>query len=78
MKPTLDEAYSQLPLIFVDKWTSDTLSKEKLDKWFEEKKKYYEDEILRKEVLKKLTLDYWWDKIIQETTLAVNAINIAG
>lgn len=60
---TLDEAYFQLPIIFVDKWTDETLSKDKLDIWIEEKKKYYEDESLRKKVLKKLTLDYWWNQI---------------
>lgn len=33
---TLDEAYSQFPVIFVDKWDSDTITKEKIANWKKE------------------------------------------
>jgi len=63
---TLDEAYSQLPVIFIDRWSKDTLTSDKLNKWFEEIRKYYENEDLRKQVLDKLSLEYWWNQIVRE------------
>jgi hypothetical protein len=52
----LDDAYSQLPVAFVDDWTDDCLSLEKLLCWVDE---------LRAQTVHRLSLDYWWRKIVE-------------
>lgn len=69
---TLDKAYSQLPVIFINKWSENTLTEDKLNQWFEEKRKYYENEDLRKQVLKRLSLDYWWNQILRVKPSKIN------
>ena len=59
---TLDEAYSQLPVVYINKW--EDLTEELLDKFLKEKRKYFEDKVLRQKVLEKLTLNYWWNNIV--------------
>jgi GR25 family glycosyltransferase involved in LPS biosynthesis len=59
----LDEAYSRLPVILVDDFTPESLSEEKLDGWLNELREFYEDPVKRLEVLKMLSLDYWWSLI---------------
>lgn len=61
----LDDAYSQLPVAFVDGWNEHSLSEEKLRDWIQRLAPYYEDPQLRLKSLKKLQLDYWWKKIQQ-------------
>ncbi len=57
----LDEMYKRFPVAFVDDWTPESLSQEKLDGWLKELRPFYEDPEKRKEVLNMLTLDYWWN-----------------
>jgi GR25 family glycosyltransferase involved in LPS biosynthesis/tetratricopeptide (TPR) repeat protein len=59
----LDEVYSKFPVVFVDDWTKESITQEKLDGWLQELRPYYEDPIKRKEVLHKLSLEYWWSTI---------------
>lgn len=59
----LDEVYKRFPVVFIDDWTPESLSQEKLDGWLEELRPFYEDPVKRKEVLNMLTLDYWWNII---------------
>lgn len=61
----LDKAYEQLPVVFVDNWTLDSISHEKLTNWLNELSSFYEDPEKRREVLIKLSLDYWWNYINQ-------------
>lgn len=63
---TLDDAYSNLPVAFVDEWNKDCLSKDKLLQWIYELSPYYEDPELRSQTLERLSLDYWWNKIIEK------------
>ena len=63
-RSTLDEAYSKLPVIFVDDWTPESISEGKLNSWLQELRSFYEDQEKRKGVLNILSLDYWW-KLIQ-------------
>ena len=61
----LDEAYSRFPIVFVDEWTPETLTKEKLSGWLEDLRPFYEDPIKRAKVLEMLTLEYWWNTVVQ-------------
>jgi hypothetical protein len=60
---TLDEAYSRFPVIYVDNWNEDAITTEKISEWNSLYEKFYKDIELRKNVLKMLTLDYWWNII---------------
>ncbi len=62
----LDDAYSQLPVVFVDEWNEDCLSIEKLKSWLEEIAPYYDDEQLWAQTRHKLSLNYWWDRISEK------------
>jgi hypothetical protein len=61
----LDGFTNKFPVVYVDKWTSpDTLSQEFLEQKLAELRHYYEEPGKRREVLRMLTLDYWWDEIM--------------
>lgn len=60
---TLDAAYGQLPVAWIDDWTPDCITQEGLDQWFEELRSFYEDPVKRAEVVRRLGMDYWWDQI---------------
>jgi len=60
----LDQALSRFPVVYIkDQWTPDALTPEFLEQEFERLRPYYEDPEKRREVLRMLTLDYWWDQI---------------
>lgn len=59
----LDEAFSKFPVVFVDEWNKTSISEEFLLTKLEELRDFYEDIDKRKQVLKLLTLEYWWDII---------------
>lgn len=65
----VDEAYSRFPVVYVDAWTPDAITPAKLETWLEELRPFYEDPVKRKEVLRMLSLQYWWD-IIQSPLTA--------
>merc|ERR1712228_96621 len=56
----LDAAYSHLPVVFVDNWTADAITLDKLKQWKADLVPYYDDPRLRVEVVKRLTMKYWW------------------
>lgn len=60
----LDKVFSRFPVVFVDKWTSNALTAKFLRQKLAELRPYYEDPEKRSEVLKMLTLDYWWSEIM--------------
>lgn len=59
----LDPVFSKFPVVFVDNWSVDSISEEMLSEKLEELRSYYEDKDKRMEVLRLLTIDYWWDII---------------
>ena len=60
----LDDAYSQFPVVFIDEWVEEAISHEKLKKWLSKLSPFYKNGSKeRKEVLKRLTTDYWWNKV---------------
>jgi hypothetical protein len=60
-------AYQDLPVAFVDNWDEDSISEEKLIYWMETLRPFYEKPELRKEVLHKLSMGYWWRRICDVT-----------
>jgi hypothetical protein len=60
---TIFKAYAHLPVVFVDDWSPESLSLEKLTKWRDDLGPYYDVPEKRNEVLNRLGLDYWWDYI---------------
>ncbi|MBE9548549.1 MAG: hypothetical protein IMF09_04005 [Proteobacteria bacterium] len=63
----LDDAYSQLPVAFVDEWNEECLSLDKMHEWIEDLAPYFEDDDLRIQTLHRLSLDYWWNRIVDMT-----------
>lgn len=66
----LDAAYSHLPVAFVDDFTPEAITLDKLRRWKEELTPYYDDPSLRIEVVKRLTMDYWWRAALDGTSAA--------
>jgi hypothetical protein len=63
-RSALDAAYSPFPVVFIDDWVPEAITPTKLSAWLEELRPVYEDPLLRKQVLGKLTLTYWWNNVI--------------
>ncbi|MDY6927537.1 MAG: hypothetical protein SWN10_10620 [Pseudomonadota bacterium] len=61
--PGLRAAYQKFPVVFVDDWSADSLNEAKLAKWKQVLQPWYDEPILRQQVMYKLGLDYWWDSI---------------
>ncbi|BFM20157.1 hypothetical protein [Gilvimarinus japonicus] len=59
----LDDAYSQLPVAFVNGWDEHSLSEKKLREWIQRLAPYYDNPEMRLKVVEKLQLDYWWKQI---------------
>jgi len=55
--------YYNLPVVFIDEWTSDAITQEKMQKWRSELKPYFYDNSKRSQVIEKLTTEYWLTKI---------------
>ncbi len=60
----LDKAYSQLPVVIINEWNKEALSLTKLSSWLNVLAPYYNNKILRKKVVFRLSMDFWWKKII--------------
>lgn len=60
----LDAAYGRLPVAFVDDWTEDALSLERLHRWRDELSPFFDQPGLRRSVQKRLSLEHWWDYIL--------------
>lgn len=60
----LDDVYNKFPVIFIDELNKDTLSEDFLINKYEELREFYEGK-KRKEYMKLLTLEYWWNIIIK-------------
>jgi len=61
----LNDAYAQLPVAFVDEWDSECLNEEILQNWVEDLAPYYDNDVVRAITLKRLSLDYWWNKVME-------------
>jgi hypothetical protein len=65
----VDGAYAGLPVVFVDEWTADCITVEKLDAWQRELEMRFTDSRERAAVLHQLSLDYWWAKVLEKAHL---------
>lgn len=58
-----DAMYKDLPVAYVDAWTEDAVTPEKLDTWMQQLRPYFEDAEKRAAVIQQLYADYWWQKV---------------
>ena len=61
---TLDDAYTQLPVALIEEWSIECLNESNMRRWIKELAPFYENPVLRRETLRKLSLDFWWQKIL--------------
>ncbi len=66
---SVDAAYSRFPVAYVDSWTPDAVTPEKLEQWLTELRSHYEDRTKRTAVLSMMTTDYWWSQIQQKVNV---------
>lgn len=59
----LDEAYAQLPVAFVDDWSTNSLSLDVLARWQSDLAPRLEGEGARERLHERLGIDYWWRRI---------------
>lgn len=63
-RSALDDAYAHLPVAFVDDWSVDSLTMDKLTRWHHELSPVFDQPGLKRAMQKRLSLDYWWDYIL--------------
>ena len=59
----LAPAYRELPVAFVDEWTPEAITFERLEAWRRDLAPAHDIHENRIETVRRLSLDYWWDKI---------------
>lgn len=59
----LREAYAQLPVAFVPDWTADSIDPDRLAEWQTWAAPHHDEPDNRREVLRRLGLDYWWARV---------------
>ncbi len=59
----LSSAYEDLPVAFVDSWDAGSINRTILQEWLNQLAPYYEKPALRRDVLRKLSMAYWWRRI---------------
>jgi len=62
-KTATHAAYAQLPVAFVEDWTRDSLTPERLAAWHSALAPFYDTPALRAQTLERLGADYWWQQI---------------
>jgi hypothetical protein len=60
---SLTEVFEGLPVAWVTRWSADALSPTKLQAWLKELRPAFEQPEKRAEVLKRLSMEYWWQKV---------------
>jgi hypothetical protein len=60
---SLKRAYQELPVAFITDWQSQYISEEILQKWSDQLSPQFEDKSANGLLMKKLGIDFWWDKI---------------
>ena len=60
--PTTD-AYADLPVVFVDSWSAGSITAKKLAYWRAGFCDWFDNPDSRKELLYRLSLDYWWNMV---------------
>ena len=62
----LNACHARLPVVFVDDWTKEAISEANLAKWESELAPFFNEPNKRYEVLQKLGLQFWWNKILDK------------
>lgn len=58
-------AYHDLPVVYIDSWVTLELNEEIMRQWIDERRRFFEDPHLRKQVLHSLSMGHWLRKIRQ-------------
>lgn len=78
-KTALARAYGHLPVVMVDQWNINSISISRLKAWRNILSPWYDDPERRREVLKRLSIDYWWKAIAtREPISSANSIAITN
>lgn len=64
-RTALFDAYKRLPIMFVDQWHASEISTEILVAWKNALVPHFDDPMGRKYLLHKLSIDYWWQLMIE-------------
>lgn len=56
----LAAAYAHLPVVVISDWTAEALSRGRLARWQDALRPWFDDPPYRREVLHRLSADYWW------------------
>ncbi len=64
----LEPAYRCLPVAFIDDWAADEITEKRLEAWRRKLAPAHDVPANRAETLHRLTLDYWWDKVVDAAT----------
>jgi hypothetical protein len=59
----LKPAYELLPTAFIPDWSAEHLSEDILERWRADLIPYFDDPALRAEVVNRLGIDFWWNRI---------------
>lgn len=57
-------AYGVLPVAFVSSWSKKSLTYDKIKEWHSYFSKEYNQKFFRSKIIHKLSIDYWWNKIL--------------
>jgi len=60
---TMDAVWEKFPVVLVDNWHKDSITEQKLNRWYNKLKNRYIDVDKRKECIEMMTMDYWWNII---------------
>lgn len=63
-RSALDGAYGLLPVAFVEDWRPEELAWERLREWQQQLMPWFDEGPRRAEVLHRLSLPYWWQRIL--------------
>lgn len=62
-KNALSKAYQQLPVAFISDWKEECINEQILQDWFRRLIYYYDNNMARDEVIRRLGIEYWWSRI---------------
>jgi hypothetical protein len=63
IRSTVASAYSRFPVVVVDEWAPDALTRTKLQAWRDRLAYLQDDPGERGRLVRRLSLDYWWTMV---------------
>jgi hypothetical protein len=72
----LAPAYAHLPVVMVNDWSEDALTEERLAAWRDKLRPWFDVPEKRQEIVRRLSIDYWW-KIIEAGRPVESALRLS-